>query len=361
MLRSPLPIRAGVSASRLYLPKESWPNLLAFLIQRFPHMSAAIIQERLARGDMVSQAGEVLRVDSPYLPDSWLWYYREVEQEVRVPDEIAVLYQDETLVVIDKPHFLASIPGGRYLQETALVRLRCLLGNEDISPIHRLDRDTAGLLLFCADKRYRGAYQSLFQSRDVHKTYECVAPYRADLAFPLRRESFIEKSPSYFTMQEGAGARAVELAEIAGEPEAIVGEYVDMAGEKERLLQPLNSPAQEWVARVSQMQTVVAHKAMMPNSRTDISIIKHNQEWAHYLLEPYTGKKHQLRVHMNALGLPIMGDKFYPELLPARAVDDFSRPLQLLAREIRFKDPVTGQERVFRSRRELEGVVALIA
>ena len=315
MLRSPLPIRAGVSASRLYLPKESWPNLLAFLIRRFPHMSASIIQERLARGDMVTQAGEILRADSPYLPDSWLWYYREVEQEVRVPDEIAVLFQDETLVVIDKPHFLASIPGGRYLQETALVRLRCLLGNEDISPIHRLDRDTAGLLLFCADKRYRGGYQSLFQSRDVHKTYECVAPYRADLTFPLRRESFIEKSPSYFTMQERSSVTVAKCAEMAGE------------------------------------QAVIA-----PNSRTDISIIKHNQEWAHYLLEPFTGKKHQLRVHMNGLGLPIMGDEFYPELLPARAADDFSRPLQLLAREIGFKDPVTGQERCFRSQRELAEV-----
>ena len=315
MLRSPLPIRAGVSASRLYLPKESWPNLLAFLIRRFPHMSASIIQERLARGDMVTQAGEILRADSPYLPDSWLWYYREVEQEVRVPDEIAVLFQDETLVVIDKPHFLASIPGGRYLQETALVRLRCLLDNEDISPIHRLDRDTAGLLLFCADKRYRGAYQSLFQSRDVHKTYECVAPYRADLTFPLRRESFIEKSPSYFTMQERSSVTVAKCAEMAGE------------------------------------QAVIA-----TNSRTDISIIKHNQECAHYLLEPFTGKKHQLRVHMNGLGLPIMGDEFYPELLPARAADDFSRPLQLLAREIGFKDPVTGQERCFRSQRELAEV-----
>ena len=336
MLRSPLPIRAGVSASRLYLPKESWPNLLAFLIQRFPHMSAAIIQERLARGDMVSQAGEVLRVDSPYLPDSWLWYYREVEQEVRVPDEIAVLYQDETLVVIDKPHFLASIPGGRYLQETALVRLRCLLGNEDISPIHRLDRDTAGLLLFCADKRYRGAYQSLFQSRDVHKTYECVAPYRADLTFPLRRESFIEKSPSYFTMQERASTTVAERAEMAGEHGSIAGSHTVMSGGH---------------GSIAYEQAVIA-----PNSRTDISIIQHNQEWAHYLLEPFTGKKHQLRVHMNGLGLPIMGDDFYPELLPARAADDFSRPLQLLAREIGFKDPVTGQERCFRSQRELAEV-----
>lgn len=303
MLSSPLPVRAGVSASRLYLPKENWPNLLAFLIQRFPHMSTAIIQERLARGDMVTQAGEVLRLDSPYQADTWIWYYREVEQEVRVPDEIAVLYQDETLVVIDKPHFLASIPGGRYLHETALVRLRCLLGNEQISPIHRLDRDTAGLLLFCADKRYRGAYQSLFQSRDVHKTYECVAPYRADLDFPLRRESYIEKSPSYFTMQE-------RFDEV-------------------------------------------------PNSRTDIAILKHNEVFAYYRLEPYTGKKHQLRVHMNGLGLPIVGDEFYPELLPARADDDFTQPLQLLAREIRFIDPISQQERSFRSQRDLDLVASL--
>ena len=149
----------------------------------------------------------------------------------------------------------------------------------------------------------------------MHKTYECVAPYRADLMFPLRRESFIEKSPSYFTMQERSSVTVAKCAEMAGE------------------------------------QAVIA-----PNSRTDISIIKHNQEWAHYLLEPFTGKKHQLRVHMNGLGLPIMGDEFYPELLPARAADDFSRPLQLLAREIGFKDPVTGQERCFRSQRELAEV-----
>lgn len=323
MLRSPLSARAGVSPSRLYLPKEDWPSLLAFLLQRFPYIEPAIVQARLARGDMVSQTGEVYQLDSPYVADSWLWYYREVDPEIRVPFDIQILYQDQTLIVIDKPHFLASIPGGRYLQETALVRLRRLLDNEEISPIHRLDRDTAGLLLFCADKRYRGAYQNLFQSRAVEKTYECVAPYRPELVFPLRRESYIEKSPSYFTMQERAHESAMQGA------------------------------------RVSILEQSQERVEVTSNSQTDISIIRHDQKLAHYLLVPLTGKKHQLRVHMNALGLSICGDEFYPELLPVRAADDFSRPLQLLAREIRFVDPVTGQERSFKSQRELAMVASI--
>lgn len=294
----PLPVRDGIVPSRLYLPREQqWPDLFSFLLVKFPHMSPDILRERLARGDMVDATGVPMRLDSPFIADSWLWYYREVPDEVNVPFEIAVLYQDECLVVADKPHFLASIPGGRYLQETALIRLRKQLNNFELSPIHRLDRDTAGLLLFCANKRHRGAYQTLFQTRDVYKTYEAIAPFKTSLEFPLIRESHIRKSAQYFTMEEVAEA---------------------------------------------------------PNSRTRISLLAHNGKWGHYLLEPLTGKKHQLRVHMNGLGIPICNDEFYPALLPAREEDHFDRPLQLLARSIGFTDPVTGQARFFESRRTLE-------
>lgn len=294
----PLPVRDGIVPSRLYLPREqAWPDLLGFLLAKFPHMPADILRERLDRGDMVNAAGEPMGLDSPFVPDSWLWYYREVPAEVTVPFEVTVLYQDEFLVVADKPHFLASIPGGRYLQETALIRLRKQLDNFDLSPIHRLDRDTAGLLLFCANKRYRGAYQTLFQTREVQKTYEAIAPLVPALDFPLTRESHIRKSPQYFTMEEAA-------------EEA-------------------------------------------PNSRTRISLLAHDNTLGHYLLEPLTGKKHQLRVHMNGLGMPICHDEFYPDLLPARADDNFNHPLQLLARSIAFTDPVTKQERYFKSSRQL--------
>ncbi|MFV9474229.1 pseudouridine synthase [Advenella sp. RU8] len=294
----PLPVRDGIVPSRLYLPREQqWPDLLSFLLVKFPHMPPAVLQERLARGDMVDATGVPMRLDSPFIADSWLWYYREVPAEVNVPFDVEVLYQDEYLVVADKPHFLASIPGGRYLQETALIRLRKQLNNFELSPIHRLDRDTAGLLLFCASKHHRGAYQTLFQTREVHKTYEAVAPYKASLVFPLIRESHIRKSAQYFTMEESDG---------------------------------------------------------LPNSRTRISLLTHKGQLGHYLLEPLTGKKHQLRVHMNGLGISICNDEFYPALLPAREEDRFDKPLQLLARSIGFTDPVTGQERFFESRRELE-------
>lgn len=303
MTKNPLPIRAGISASRLYLPKEPWALLIDFLIARFPHMSPDIIRARLARGDMVNAEGMPYTLNSPYPAETWLWYYREVEQEVSVPFDINIIYQDKHLIVIDKPHFLASIPGGRYLQETALIRLRKMLNNYDISPIHRLDRDTAGVLLFCANPSIRGAYQTLFQGRDINKVYECVAPFNPHITFPLTRQSYIEKSDSYFTMQE---------------------RHFD--SEQERLI----------------------------NSQTHIELLQHNGEFAHYRLHPLTGKKHQLRVHMNGLGLPICHDEFYPVLLPARAADNFERPLQLLAKSIRFTDPISGQTRHFESQLTLE-------
>lgn len=299
-LSFPLPVRDGIAPSRMYLPRgQEWPDLLGFLVAKFPHLSAETLQERLARGDMVDANGMPMQLDSPYIPDSWLWYYREVPVEVRVPFPVEVLYQDEYLVVADKPHFLASIPGGRYLQETALIRLRKQLNNFELSPIHRLDRDTAGLLLFCTSKCYRGAYQTLFQTREVYKTYEAVAPYDASLELPLLRESHIRKSEQYFIMEESAEAS---------------------------------------------------------NSRTRISLLAHNGKWGHYLLEPLTGKKHQLRVHMNGLGIPICNDGFYPDFLSPLPADHFQQPLQLLARSIGFTDPLTGQARFFESKRELDMV-----
>lgn len=297
--KNPLPIRAGISASYLYLPKGNWNYLYDFLLDRFPHLSPAILEKRLISGELVNEEGTPYHRHSPYPAETWIWYYREVEEETPVPFELNILYQDEFLIAVDKPHFLASIPGGRYLQETALIRLRKMCQNHEISPIHRLDRDTAGVLLFCCQTPHRGAYQTLFQSRNVTKTYECIAPFKKDLHFPLIRQSHIEKSPQYFTMQERQD----------------------------------DSP---------------------PNSQTRIELLTHNEHLAHYRLHPHTGKKHQLRVHMNGLGIPICHDEFYPQLLPARASDDFERPLQLLARSIAFTDPITGKEHLFESQRTLE-------
>ncbi len=298
----PLPVKNGVAPSRVYLPRESWPNLLSFLLDKFPHMDADTLRQRLDKGDMVDGEGRPFSLSSAFVPDSWLWYYREVPVETVVPFDIDILYQDELLIAIDKPHFMASIPGGRHLHETALVRLREQLGNPHINPIHRLDRDTAGVLVFCADKDRRGVYQTLFQTRSVHKIYEAVAPWRESLSFPLIRESLIRRSGQVFVMHEIEGP---------------------------------------------------------PNSRTRIEVLTHNDTHGHYRLEPVTGRKHQLRVHMNALGIPICNDEYYPVLQPLREEETFENPLQLLARSMQFTDPVTGEERVFESRRELEMVADL--
>lgn len=290
-------MRGGVCASRVYLPAGPWRTLLQFLHERYPHLPAGILEARLKRGDIVDAQGRPQAVSTAYQANQWLWYYREVPDEVPVPFDLPVLYADDVLVVADKPHFMASTPGGSYLQETALIRLRRSLGLTDLSPLHRLDRDTAGVIVFCADPTRRGAYQSLFQRREVKKVYEAVACWQDKLNLPYVHKSRVVESGQGFRMVESPGA---------------------------------------------------------PNSETRVELIRVLPKgYAHYRLLPVTGRKHQLRVHMDALGIPIAHDEMYPDLLPPRRSDDFSHPLQLLARTISFTDPFTGQLRSFHSQRHL--------
>ncbi|MBP6018538.1 MAG: pseudouridine synthase [Burkholderiaceae bacterium] len=291
-------MRDGVTPSRVWLPQGVWATLADFLLERFVHLSPDILLARLARGDIVDEHGVAQRGDSPYLPLRWLWYYRQVPTEAAIPFDLPVLFRDRYLVAVDKPHFLASIPGGRYLQETALIRLRRALNMPDLSPIHRLDRDTAGVMLFCADPASRGAYQTLFQSRAVHKEYEAIAPLASQVVLPQVYRSRLQQRAGHFTVQE------------------VPGEH---------------------------------------NSETGIDLIAADV-WGHYRLQPVTGRKHQLRAHMAALGIPIRHDMFYPELCQRSDVDDFKRPLQLLARAIAFTDPVSGVARRFESLRTLQGI-----
>jgi tRNA pseudouridine32 synthase/23S rRNA pseudouridine746 synthase len=296
---APLPVRRGVAPSRVHLPAGTWPTLLDFMLERFKHIPEGILRGRLERGDIVDQDGVVQTLASPYRPLRWLWYYREVPHEESVPFDLPVLFRDDHLVVADKPHFLASTPGGRYLRETALIRLRSQLDLPLLSPLHRLDRDTAGILLFCVDPQYRGAYQSLFQDREVQKEYEAVAPLRDDLDLPKVYRSRLEPRTGHFTMHEVPGTA---------------------------------------------------------NSETQIELIgkiSHREGLGHYRLRPHTGRKHQLRVHLSALGIPICNDGFYPDLLAYADTDDYSRPLQLLARAIEFRDPYSGGLRRFESMRRL--------
>ncbi len=301
-----IPNRAGVGASCVFLPSTSdYKTAFDFFIARFPKVGTAVWQTRFEDGLVVDQAGNAIKPDAAYLGGQHLYYFRHVVAEPHIPFDEVVLYQDEHLVVADKPHFLPVTPSGRYVQETLLVRLKNKLGLPHLSPLHRLDRDTAGLVLFGVQAHERGAYQQMFHDRQVHKTYEAIAPYREDLQLPMTYESRLEDSPVYMQMHE-----------VVGTPNS---------------------------------RTDIALQSILPAKPYGIRI-------ASYELKPTTGKRHQLRVHMNALGVPILNDGIYPTLTPEQLVmtdADYAKPLQLLAKRLAFADPITKQERVFESPRTL--------
>ena len=290
-----LPTRDGVGASRVVIAPGRWACVIDFLLARFPHISAADWQQRLALGLVLGDAGQPLQADTPAMDGGWLYYYRAVESETPIPVEHQVLYRDAHVLVVDKPHGLPVIPSGKYLQETLLTRLKKNLDVPDIVPIHRIDRDTAGLVLFSLQAGSRNAYYALFRERQVEKTYEAAAAFNPALKLPLRRESCI-----------GPGAHFMQQAEAAGPVNAI----------------------------------------------TDIDVVEVCGEWARYQLRPLSGQRHQLRVHMMALGLPILNDGIYPQLTPEGSSDP-AKPLQLLAKRLAFKDPVSGRSLVFESGQRL--------
>lgn len=305
-LIAPLAAKNGVAPSRVWLPKGHWTTMGAFLSERFKYVADADLCMRLARGDIVDTAGVAVRADSPYQAEQWLWYFRQVENEIPVPFDMPILYADDCIIAVDKPHFLASTPGGQYLQHTALTRVRQHFNDAAITPLHRLDRETAGVLLFCRQPALRGVYQSLFQSQSIDKTYEAIAKSNHSVTFPLVYKSRIVAPKGQFLMVEQDGE---------------------------------------------------------PNSETHIQVLRRWHDAQHgdiscYLLRPITGRKHQLRVHLNALGTPILHDSYYPAGQPPLAPDDFRHPLQLLARSIGFTDPVTQTYRTFQSQQQLKLVMA---
>ncbi len=312
-LKSPLPMRQGVSASRVWLPKMGdtknstekhgeWETILDFFLDRFPFIPEGIVRERMSRGHIVSQTGEVFNPDSLYQPEIHLFYYREIPDEPKIPFQEKVLFKDDHIIVVDKPHFIPVTPTGRYVRECLLSRLKHHYQSEDISPIHRLDRETAGVILYSCNAKIRGAYQHLFEERLVKKTYEAIAPI-AERDFPYTHRSHIVSSDDpFFIMREEKNALDKEL-----------------------------------------------------NSETVINIIETKGDLARYKLEPLTGKQHQLRVHMMSIGCPIVNDPFYPELMPNKG-DDYSSPLQLLSKTIQFVDPFTNEERFFESEIVLQGM-----
>lgn len=299
-MRSPLPVRDGVGATRLHVPLSGpWPTVSAYMTERFFHLDSEGLRERFDRGEIVAFDGSALTRDTPLGAEEFVWYYREPPVEVEIPFDVEILHQDDDLVVIDKPHFLPTTPAGKYVQNSALVRLRRMLGNPDLAPVHRLDRATAGLLMFSARPVTRGAYQMLFQDRAIEKVYEAVSsrPEGWQNPFPRTVRLHIEKVRGQVCVQ------------------------VDTVRE--------------------------------PNSETLIELIRADDDVIHTLLRPHTGKMHQLRVHLASIGVGILHDNLYPELTDEQP-DDHERPLQLLARGLRFVDPLSGREREFVTRRTLQ-------
>ncbi len=279
-----------------------------YMMHRWGHIDPQGIEDRFDAGEIVGEGGVPLHRGTPLQDHTFIWYYRTLPPEPRIPVELDILHQDEHLLVVDKPHFLPTTPGGTYIQESALVRLRNQLDLPDLIPMHRLDRMTAGVLLLSTNPETRGKYQVLFEKRQVQKDYECVSAaepahgYPA-VEFPVVVRNRMTKSRSYL------------LAEVVdGEPNA--------------------------ETRIERLETFDGGAPAAPSG----SPVRR----ALYRLEPHTGKTHQLRVHMASLGLGIVNDAFYPQLLD-KAPDDYSRPLQLLARGIRFVDPVSGKPVEYRS------------
>ena len=284
----------GVGASAVWLPPGPWATVLEFLAHRFPHIGLARWQQRLTDGLVRDEHSRVLHVDAPYRANTKIFYFRHVEAESRIPFDEAVIHQDEHLVVADKPHFLPVTPGGRFVQETLLVRLKRKLGLADLSPLHRIDLETAGLVAFCIHPQERGLYQALFRERAVDKTYEALVRGQPDLPQHTERHSRIVESEHFMQMKE-----------VPGEP----------------------------------------------NAHTRIELIEQSGDVARLRLRPTTGRKHQLRVHLAALGMPIIGDRIYPALQPIPdGAPDYSQPLCLLAKTLAFRCPVTGVDLRFDSR-----------
>ncbi|MDM1271511.1 RluA family pseudouridine synthase [Acinetobacter indicus] len=289
------PMINGVSASKVYLQPSSASTVYAYLCQQFPHISAAEWQSRFQDGLVYDAHGQRLHIDSPFQAHTHCFYYRFLAHEVTVPFQHQILFENEDLLVVDKPHFLTMSPTGQYVQQTLLVRLKQQTGNEQLTPIHRLDRETAGVVLFSKQPASRGLYQQMFAERQVRKTYHAIAPFRADLSFPCTTRYRMEKGQPFYTMQVVDG---------------------------------------------------------VPNSETDIELLAHNGHLAKYLLKPVTGKQHQLRVHLNQLGIAILNDPFYPQV-QHKTEDDFSAPLQLLAKDICFQDPISKAAMAFSSQFDL--------
>jgi len=295
---SPLPLRHGLSAAWVRTPDRvepaPWSTMREWLDHRLaPRVDVAAL---LADGRFVYDDLRPVREDDPYRPYTFVWFHRDLRDEPEVPGDLTVIHRDERLVVVDKPPFLSSIPRGDHVTQSVVVRLRVELGLPELSTLHRLDRVTSGVLMLATEQRWRAPYQRMFERGEVRKSYRALAPWREDLELPVTVCNHIAKE---------RGAWRAEV--VPGAP---------------------------------------------VNAETSVDVESRDDELAVYRLSPRTGRTHQLRLHLYGLGIPIVDDPLYPVVREV-SVDDFSRPLQLLASELAFTDPVDGTDRSYASVRRL--------
>lgn len=290
-----LPQRAGVSPSYVWLPHGSWKTIGEFFLFRFPYVSLSSWESRMSRAEVRDENSLVLSLDSPYRVGACVFYYREPEQETPIPFNAEIIYQDNEILIADKPHFLPVTPGGRFLYETLLVRLKNETGLTNLVPLHRLDRETAGLVMFSVNPSTRHQWLGLFRDHLVSKIYEAHASFNEQLVFPLTYTSRLVKDEQFFKMKE-----------VSGEP----------------------------------------------NSKSIIHLLRREADHTVYSLQAVSGKMHQLRVHMMSLGLPLLNDTLYPVVYAANN-DDFTSPLKLLARSLSFTHLFNGKKLSFVSHRSL--------
>lgn len=289
--------REMLPISRLYLPKlESTPaTILAHLIRHFPQVPPDTWRSRIVQGRVTSDDGTILTEDTPYRHGTTIYYRREVRSEPDTPEEEVILYQDDEILVADKPHGMVVTPAGDHVERSLLVRLQRRTGSSTLVPAHRLDRETGGVILFSLNPETRHHYHGLFADRAIEKEY-LAAAHLVDV--PERIEWRLENR--------------IET----GEP---------------------------WYR-----QRIVEGPA---NAITEIELLATAGDVGLFRIRPKSGRKHQIRVHMASIGFPIVGDRLYPDIKDTDLPDP---PLQLLARQLEFVDPLSGESRNFVSTRELD-------
>jgi tRNA pseudouridine32 synthase/23S rRNA pseudouridine746 synthase len=302
-------LRKGVSPSKVGIPANTHLSAIEFLVQRFPAIQREVWLQRFLEGGILNAEGINIGPNQSVLHETHLLYFRHVADEPTLPFKAQIIFQDEHLIVADKPHFMPVTPGGQYVQQSLLVQLKQDFNLPELSPIHRIDRETAGLVMFSVRAKDRNAYQQLFRLQQVQKTYEAIAgiPESSplNLVFPITYKSMMASDEQFFKMRELTARECATTDQ---------------------------SNSETWIDCVERI----------------------SQALARYILKPVTGQRHQLRVHMNALGLPILGDRFYPHVkYLASEKDPLDQPLQLLAKTIAFLDPLTGTPRKFTSNLKL--------